>query len=79
MDKGGDATPPMSGFSNAKGHINKQQSQSQSASSWRRNLTPLSTGNSFTTHFPFYTRFPISYPSHHHSKSNKSITQLYVF
>ncbi|QCE16686.1 uncharacterized protein LOC114195913 isoform X2 [Vigna unguiculata] len=44
MDKGGDATPPMSGFSNAKGHINKQQSQSQSASSWRRNLTPLSTG-----------------------------------
>ncbi|BAT77690.1 hypothetical protein LR48_Vigan09g031600 [Vigna angularis] len=45
MDKGREATPTkMCEFSNAKGQINKQQSQSQSASSWRRNLTPLSSG-----------------------------------
>jgi len=74
MDKGGEAKAmTMRGFSSAKKrHINIEQSQSQSASSWGHNLIPLGSGNSFTTHFPFYFFLSLSHllspSSRYHSK-----------
>jgi len=84
MDNGGGDSTPMRGFSSAKKrHTNIQQSQSQSASSWGRNLIPLSSGNYFTTHFPFYFFFSLSHlvsplliitPN----KTNQSVNKLFT-